>query len=392
MENGENKKSEKLKPRSFPYILGGIVLLLLALSIILQSSNLWRNLSVESANDTLLLYALSSLNFIAFIIFGFIFVRNILKLSRERRALQLGSKIKTRLLIYFCAVSLMPLIAMAIFSYLFLNRAIDRWFTNIPENLARQAGEVENQAIKNQSVMLGETARMMTGILKNPTQEDFNNLLKTGNLTHIEITDKNGAMIVSAERNLPTEQKIELDKILILIRQNNFSDPLLGDGEGFDAAAAAFSDGRTLIIVPDLRNTENLGQLVDKSLIEFDRLKNSQTNVRQIGLTTLGLLTFLLIFASSWVAFYVAKGLTRPIKSLAEGADEIAKGNFGHRVEVAAEDELALLVASFNEMSAKLEENAAELSERRKYIETVLQTLSTGVISFDDRKPHHDDQ
>ena len=157
----------------------------------------------------------------------------------------------------------------------------------------------------------------------------------------------------------------------------------MSDGEGFDAVSAQFPDGRNLIIVPDLRNTESLGQLVDKSLFEFDRLKDSQSNVRQIGLTTLGLLTFLLIFASSWTAFYVAKGLTRPIKSLAEGADEIAKGNFGHRVEVAAEDELALLVASFNEMSAKLEENAAELRQRRKYIETVLQTLSTGVISFD---------
>ena len=207
MKNGENKKSEKIKPRSFPYILGGIVLLLLALLIILQSSNLWRNLSVESANDTLLLYALSSLNFIAFIIFGFIFVRNILKLSRERRALQLGSKIKTRLLIYFCAVSLLPLIAMAVFSYLFLNRAIDRWFTNIPENLVRQAGEVENQAIKNQSVMLGETAQMLTDGLKNPTQEDLNNLLKTGNLTHIEITDENGTVLAAAERNLTRRTK-----------------------------------------------------------------------------------------------------------------------------------------------------------------------------------------
>lgn len=357
--------------------------MLLALLIILQSSNLWKNLSVDSANDTLLLYALSSLNFIAFVVFGFIFVRNILKLTRERRALQLGSKIKTRLLIYFCAVSLLPLIAMAVFSYLFLNRAIERWFTNIPENVVRQARDVETQAIKNQSVMLGETAQMLTVVLKDPTQEDLNNLLNRGNLTRIEITDKNGGMLALAERNLTPEQKIELDKILAAIRQNHFSKPLINDGEGFNAAAAKFSDGRYLIIVPDSRNTENVGQLIDKSLLEFDRLKDSQTNVRQIGLTTLGLLTFLLIFASSWTAFYVAKGLTGPIKSLAEGADEIAKGNFGHRVEVAAEDELALLVASFNGMSAKLEENAAELSERRKYIETVLQTLSTGVISFD---------
>jgi nitrogen fixation/metabolism regulation signal transduction histidine kinase len=75
--------------------------------------------------------------------------------------------------------------------------------------------------------------------------------------------------------------------------------------------------------------------------------------------------------------------LTVPIKALAEGADEIARGNLKHRVEVLAEDELALLVSAFNEMSSKLEENSAELGERRKYIETVLQSLSTGVISFD---------
>ncbi len=383
MKNGENQKPEKTKPRSFPFVLGAIVLILFAFLIILQPSNLWKTLAVNTANDTLILYALSSLNFIAFVIFGFIFVRNILKLIRERRALQLGSKIKMRLLIYFCAVSLLPLIAMAVFSYLFLNRAIDRWFQDIPETVVRRAGEVETQSLKNQTAMLTETAQMLAVALENPSQEKLEGLLVKGNLTRIEIIGQNNEILYSAQKKLSPEQSAELENILKTIRRNNLSDLTLADGEGFDAAAAKFSDGKTLVIVPDLRNTENLGQLVNKSLFEFDRLKESQTNVRQIGLTTLALLTFLLIFASSWTAFYVAKGLTRPIKSLAEGADEIAKGNLGHRVDVAAEDELALLVASFNEMSAKLEENAAELSERRKYIETVLQTLSTGVISFD---------
>lgn len=383
MKNEEAVKKLKTKPRSFPYVLGAIVLLLLFFLVILQSSNLWQKLSVDSADDTLLLYALSSLNFIAFVIFGFIFVRNILKLTRERRNLQLGSKIKTRLLIYFCAVSLLPLIAMAVFSYLFMNRAIERWFTRIPENVVRQAGDIEKQAIKNQSIMLGETANMLTVVLKNPTQQDLDDILRTGNLTRIEIIGQNGEILVSAEKYLTPAQKSELDKIILTARKNGFTSPELSDGEGFDAAMAKFSDGRTLLLVPDSRNTENLGQIVDKSLMEFDRLKSSQMNVRQIGLTTLGLLTFLLIFASSWTAFYVAKGLTLPIKSLAEGADEIAKGNYGHRVDVPAEDELALLIDSFNEMSGKLEQNSAELGERRKYIETVLQTLSTGVISFD---------
>lgn len=383
MKNDDQLKKIKTKPRSFPYVLGAIVLLLLFFLVILQSSNYWKMLPVDTANDTLLLYALSSLNFIAFMILGFIFVRNILKLTRERRDLQLGSKIKVRLLIYFCAVSLLPLIAMAVFSYLFMNRAIERWFTNIPENVVRQARDVETEAVKNQTAMLAETARMLTETLENPAQKDLENLLSAGNLTRIEIADPNGTVLLFAERQLPPDQKQELEIILGFIRQNNFSEPSLIDGEGFDATMAKFPDGKILTIVPDLRKTENVGRMIDKSLLEFDRLKDSQTNVRQIGLTTLALLTLLLIFASSWTAFYVAKGLTLPIKSLAEGADEIAKGNFGHRVDVPAEDELALLIASFNEMSGKLEENAAELGERRKYIETVLQTLSTGVISFD---------
>ncbi|HTH37143.1 MAG TPA: ATP-binding protein, partial [Pyrinomonadaceae bacterium] len=105
--------------------------------------------------------------------------------------------------------------------------------------------------------------------------------------------------------------------------------------------------------------------------------------VRQIGLLTLGVLTFLLIFASSWTALYIARGLTVPIRALAEGAEEIAQGRLGHQLDVPAEDELALLVTAFNDMSSKLEANSAELTERRRYIETVLLSLPTGVVSVD---------
>jgi PAS domain S-box-containing protein len=194
---------------------------------------------------------------------------------------------------------------------------------------------------------------------------------------------KTGEILAASERRLSSEQKTELDRTILFVRQNQLDAPALRDGKGFDAAVADFSDGRKLVVVPDLRPEENVSQMVENSLIEFDKLKEQQITVRRIGLSTLGLLTFLLIFASSWTAFYIARGLTIPIKALAEGADEIAKGNFSHRVDVPAEDELALLVSSFNQMSSRLEANSAELLERRKYTETVLQSLSTGVVSLD---------
>lgn len=380
-------KKEKLqqKKRIPPWILGGLVLVFLTLLLILQNSDLWYQLEVESAGSTLLLYGLSSLNFIAFIIFGFIFVRSLLKLTRERRTLQLGAKIKTRLLIYFVAISILPIIAMASFSYLFMNRAIERWFTQIPENVVREALKVQNQAIADQNAKSKSAAKMVAETLQNRDLDaaQLKKILEAGNLTRIEIVSKDGRVLAKSQRELNPQQNAELENTLRLLRENNFDDARLFDGSGFDAAYANFPDGRKVVIVPDLPTSGNITQLVDKSLVEFDRLKEQNVNVRQIGLLTLGVLTFLLLFASSWMAFYVAKGLTIPIKALAEGAGEIARGNLEHRVEVLAEDELALLVSSFNQMSAELERNSAQLRERRRYIETILQSLSTGVISFD---------
>jgi two-component system, NtrC family, nitrogen regulation sensor histidine kinase NtrY len=380
------KPAAPKKRRSPPYILGAVVFGLLVILVLLQPSNLWKVLSVETASDTLLLYALSSLNFLAFVIFGFIFIRSLLKLSRERRALELGSKIKTRLLIFFIAVSIMPIVAMAFFSYLFWNRAIDRWFTQIPENVIRKAKDVKNQSVVDQSVKLKEIAQMLVVSLEKQKagNEDLQKILDSGNLTRLELVSKDNQIVAVAEKHLEAEQKNEMENLLAFLSQNKTDEPALHDGNGFDAAIAAFPDGRRLIVVSDyVTKDESVSQLMDSSLAEFDELKEKQLTVRQIGLLTLGVLTFLLIFASSWTAFYLARGLTVPIKALAEGADEIARGNLAHRVDVLAEDELALLVSAFNQMSAKLEENSAELEDRRKYIETVLQSLSTGVISLD---------
>jgi two-component system nitrogen regulation sensor histidine kinase NtrY len=106
----------------------------------------------------------------------------------------------------------------------------------------------------------------------------------------------------------------------------------------------------------------------------------------------------MLLFVSSWVAIYLARGIATPIKALAEASNEIARGNLSHRVTTIAEDELALLADSFNQMTTQLEDNRSSieagsaalreknltLEERRDYIETILESLSTGVISLDE--------
>ena len=128
--------------RMLLWVLGATVLLLLAI-IVSQQLWLWTVVRPDTPADALVLYALSTLNFVAFVVFLFIFVRNLLKLRRERRERQLGSKIKTRLLVYFISISFLPITAMAFFSYLFLNRSLEKWFNPFPDEIVQQATEVK---------------------------------------------------------------------------------------------------------------------------------------------------------------------------------------------------------------------------------------------------------
>src|SRR5207253_3760929 len=93
----------------------------------------------------------------------------------------------------------------------------------------------------------------------------------------------------------------------------------------------------------------------------YQHLVRRQHKVRLLGLSTLGLMTLLLVFASTWVAVHLARGFAAPIKSLAEASHEVARGNLSHRVDTIADDELALLADSFNQMTAELETNRRDL-------------------------------
>ncbi|MFN2501900.1 MAG: ATP-binding protein [Pyrinomonadaceae bacterium] len=372
----------KLRRRKTPWVIGTLMVVSLASLFILQSTNLWKEFTINSSADLLALYALSSLNFIAFVIFAFIFLRSIIKLMRERRTFELGAQIKSRLLIYFFAVSLLPIVAMAVFSYLFMNRALERWFSQIPQNVITEAREVQRQSFLDRRQKFDESARMIAAILAatTPNGEDLEQIAKAGNLVYLEVRSADQGTIAVFDNAQP-DQEAHLAAAISNALTINADDTR--EHANFEVAVADLPGDKTLILARDPFGDRSVSQIVQNSVSELERLKEQQVTVRQVAFLTLGVLTFLLLFASSWIAFYVARGLTTPIKALAEGADEIAKGNLGHRVDVLAEDELALLVSAFNQMASRLESNSVELGERRKYIETILETLPTGVISFD---------
>ena len=380
----------------------GITVLLLLSIILSQQLWLWTVIPPDTASDTLLLYALSTLNFVAFVVFSFIFVRNLLKLRRERRERQLGSKIKTRLLVYFIAISFLPIIAMAVFSYLFLNRSLEKWFARLPARVVNEAQEVQREAVDAQTRNLLETASLLAVVLRpqsdDEKQETLDRIIASGQLSALEIVDSNQRVIAQSRTQLSAPDANELESLLEKARALKGSDDSLADGKNLDAVVVPVSDNQQLIVVPLQRASSDLNDRITGSEGEYQKLVARQRRVRSLGLQTIGLMTLMLLFVSSWVAIYLARGIATPIKALAEASKEIARGNLSHRVTTIAEDELALLADSFNQMTSQLEDNRSSieagsaalreknltLEERRDYIETILESLSTGVISLDE--------
>src|SRR5215204_3742672 len=397
------EKSPKPRRRAAPWLFGGLTLLLLTVLVSLQLFGLWEIFTPDTARDTLLIYALSTLNFVAFFLFSFIFIRSLLKLRRERRASLLGSKIKTRLVVYFIAVSLLPITGMALFSYMFFNRSMEKFFSFFPGDVVRQARLAVDEDSRQRSEHLFEVARAAAATLRGTpgeqTEETFRALLSAAHLTVAGLVTADGQVYASggmvgdlseiftpefeqAVRGAPdSEQVFNVD---------------VSTGQ-LEVAAVPVGDGRKLVAGRLRQDDASLARLV-ASAQTFEDFRSNQRKVRVLGVTTLGLLTLMLLFAATWSAIHLARGIGTPIRALAEAAREVAGGNLSHRVETIADDELAVLASAFNEMTAQLSENrgrleanAAELreknlalEERRHYIETVLQTVSTGVISLDE--------
>jgi len=385
-----------------PWLLAGTVAVLLTIIAAQQLLNLGSVVPPETGSDTLLLYALSSLNFAAFIVFSFILLRSLLKLRRERRERQLGSRIQTRLLVYFIGLSLLPIAAMAAFSYLFLNRSIEKWMGRLPENVVERVREQQRESLAGRNRNFSEMATLLATAVKTRPQSEWQSTLDqlalTGELSAIAIISDSSEVLAQSQAPVPESQRKELMEILKRAREPGAqAAEEFADGKGFDLTVVPVGSTSRLVLIPRRFSDTDVNDTIAGSQREYQHLLERQRKVRLLGVSTLGLMTLLMLFASTWVAIHLARGLAAPIKALAEASKEVARGNLSHRVDTIADDELALLAESFNQMTAELDQNRRHiedgatalreknlaLEERRNYIETVLESLSTGVVSLD---------
>ncbi len=148
--------------------------------------------------------------------------------------------------------------------------------------------------------------------------------------------------------------------------------------------------GHVAVALPLPENYSDALRQLEQSEQRYQELRRNNKLIRQTYMQALLLITLLVLFGTTWSALALSKLVTRPVTALAEGTQAISAGKLDYRVEVSAGDELGQLVGSFNSMAAELESNRRQLQEanvrleeRRLHMETILESIPSGVLSLD---------
>ncbi|MGC1371269.1 MAG: ATP-binding protein [Candidatus Sulfotelmatobacter sp.] len=350
-------------------------------------------------------YALSLLISLLFVALTFVLARNLLKLFAERRLGVLGSKFRTRMVVGALLLSFVPVVVMYWFAYGLMNRSIDKWFSTPVEEVradthamvsllaeyAAQNARAEATSIANSA----EVQHSFDGHGFSAVENEFH--------SH-EVTLQRGFAL--AVQNGNVEASFNAPAPWALLKASLPLTPAAkpgpasftwGQTEYTLGSAPVGDDGLILVAIPLPAQFGKTVKQVEESQQRYFELAHERRLVRRTYMGLLLLLTMIVLFVTTWLALFLSKLVTRPLAALAEATQEIARGRLDHRIDVSAADEIGDLVRSFNKMAADLEVSRkqivastmearaanAELDQRRQHMETILESIPTGVLSLD---------
>ena len=409
--------------RTAVVLLGLFALLVLLLLVAENAFNL-KFLSPSSTGSILFLTAFSGLSFLLFLILIVLLLRNILKLYAGEQSRVLGSRLRTRMLLGALLLSVAPAFFMLFFNYLLLNRSIDRWFSQPVVQMHNESMQIamemshyaaanaraEAESLANASELeAAATPAARQAILnlfhqhKVTLQGGFVVVYRDGNVIdqyQIPKGDGSSSLTSGVDPSDRVEPIVGLPLTDVILRAaQRTDDPVLRTGAAAYTLGAASSPQGSIVVVglplpPDITSAMREIEIGTQS---YWALLRTRRYVRETYFFVLLLLTGLTLFVSSWLALFLSKQVTRPVEALADAMDAMASGDYSARVDIAAGRELGELVRSFNHMATDLQTSRSQLEastqqlsvantaidERRRELETVLETIPSGVATLD---------
>lgn len=409
METTLQDKQELKRRRRERVII--VITILLVLGLTFLESRLVGSGARLPFSSEVLIFGLININLILIILLIFLIVRNLVKLIFERRRGILGSKLRSKLVAAFVSLSLIPTIVLFLVSIQFLSYSIDNWFNvkigtaldsslSIGQTYYEKHGEDTLNLAKSLSheITAGRLyERDMADQLKT-LLEERRSIFGRG-LVEITLDNREERYLLRDPAHPDiSPPKLTAQMVDDLYRGNELSlVQSLGAGDlvsgivplyiNFELTDVIGVATVSLIIPGDLAGRLSEIAKTSEEYRQFNLLKNP---IKWSFIITLSIVTLLIVFSATWFGLFLAKGITVPIQDLAEATDEISRGNLDYHIDVLADDEIGVLVDSFNRMTEELKNSSDELKkanisldERRHYMETVLKNVSAGVISLD---------
>ncbi|MEA3421285.1 MAG: HAMP domain-containing protein, partial [Acidobacteriota bacterium] len=389
-----------------PRVIGAIIVLLIILFFAIEFFIRETQQFSPTIVTNVLLSSLQIIVLLLFLILLFVLGRNLAKLYLERKRKVAGSHFKTRLLFFFISLSLIPTLLLFFFASDLINRNIEQWFkTPIDKILNDTKGLADGFYLNTEEITLHYAKQLGKGIQKQkliyieqraPLMEFVKDKLTEYKLDEIGIYLNDEELFSYLNPDLPLRDYHALKENIVKRAQlgEEFStiEPM-GTGEMIRRGLSFnIQDKDNLLIVTGKYLPQNYAQKINNITAYVQRyrqIKIQKNPVKSLYLMTLIFITLLIIFAASWIAFHLAKGITVPIEKLAHATKEVSKGNLDIKVEDPASDELGTFIDSFNQMVSDLNEShhniaqkTSELESRKQYIETVLNNITTGVITL----------
>lgn len=332
--------------------------------------------------------------------------RSLFRLFRDFKNKEEGSRLTIRLVSLFVLLILGSTTIVYSFSMHFLHRGINSWFDVKVEQALNDSLELSRAAFGIRMRTLLRQTRLMAGVLSELPDKDINhNLRELTNLSgaiELSVWTMDGLLITSSIENpaimVPNKPNEGIFRQLQQKEDYIGLDPTENDVLQLRAAVLlptepVSSQDRLLhVLFPVNEHLSSLGKTVQNAYTDYKELNYLRKPLVTIFTLTLSLIVLLTVLASIWFAIWISRRIVQPLQELSEGTQAVASGNYNQQFTAAGHDEIGFLVRSFNQMTQRLTQarNASQRSHRlleqqTNYLTTVLGSLSSGVITIDNK-------
>ncbi len=352
-----------------------------------------------------------NINFVLLSVIFLLVLRNAFKLLAERRRKVLGSRLRTRLVAAFVAFSLLPCVLMFLVTTKFVQMSMDFWFKEQVENSMDAALDLGH-------ALYEKTGTRLVGVLERSRPEVERRLASKDAELLAGVLERERAAGNTALLGLFTADGREkywsaapdATKVWSVAKGEIAWEDVRTKGSAYVLTPGGINDYIFAVLALDggkrgyLVAAEDMGpgfrskfDRISRGAGAYKHLRSIQRPYRVMLYSSLGVLTTLIIFGAVWFGFRMAREMSAPMLALAAGTERISKGDLGVRLADNAVDEMGVLIRSFNRMADdlecgrrelvdandRLEEQNVEIVRHGKYVETVLNNIAAGVISFD---------